>query len=44
MILLVRLEVLVAVNVKGTVFRNVAQYSLVEIVISLEKLAASSFG
>ena len=33
-----------AVNVRRTVFRNVAQYSLVEIVIYLEKLVASSFG
>ena len=44
MILLVKFEVLLAVNVRGTVFRNVAQYSLVETVTYLEKLAASSFG
>jgi hypothetical protein len=36
-------EVLMAVNVRGTVILNAAQYSLVEIFIYLEKLAASSF-
>jgi hypothetical protein len=44
MILLVLFEVLMAVNMRGTLFRNVAQYGLVETVVYLEKLAASSFG
>jgi hypothetical protein len=44
MILLVRFEVLMAMNVRGTVIRNVAQYSSGEIVIYLVKPAASSLG
>jgi len=44
MILLVLFEVLMTVNTRDTVFRNVAQYGLVETVVYLEKFAASSFG